>query len=67
MQRRNLNFHLFIILDELEDPHNLGAILRTADATGVHGVIIPKRRAVGLLKQLRKLLLEQLNMYLSPE
>ncbi len=39
---------LFLILDELEDPHNLGSILRTADATGVHGVIIPKRRAVGL-------------------
>ncbi|QTD39864.1 23S rRNA (guanosine(2251)-2'-O)-methyltransferase RlmB [Sporosarcina sp. Te-1] len=38
----------FIILDELEDPHNLGSILRTADATGVHGVIIPKRRSVGL-------------------
>ena len=39
---------LFLILDELEDPHNLGSILRTADASGVHGVIIPKRRAVGL-------------------
>ncbi|MCG3087857.1 23S rRNA (guanosine(2251)-2'-O)-methyltransferase RlmB [Sporosarcina cyprini] len=38
----------FLILDELEDPHNLGSILRTADATGVHGVIIPKRRSVGL-------------------
>lgn len=38
----------FIILDELEDPHNLGSILRTADASGAHGVIIPKRRAVGL-------------------
>ncbi|MEN1968915.1 23S rRNA (guanosine(2251)-2'-O)-methyltransferase RlmB [Lentibacillus sp. N15] len=38
----------FIILDELEDPHNLGSILRTADAAGVHGVIIPKRRSVGL-------------------
>lgn len=38
----------FIILDELEDPHNLGSILRTADATGAHGVIIPKHRAVGL-------------------
>lgn len=37
-----------LILDEIEDPHNLGAILRTANATGVHGVIIPKRRAVGL-------------------
>ncbi|MFD1207071.1 MULTISPECIES: 23S rRNA (guanosine(2251)-2'-O)-methyltransferase RlmB [Sporosarcina] len=38
----------FIILDELEDPHNLGSILRTADAVGAHGVIIPKRRSVGL-------------------
>ena len=38
----------FLILDELEDPHNLGSILRTADATGVHGIIIPKRRSVGL-------------------
>ncbi len=34
-----------IILDEIEDPHNLGSILRTADCTGVHGVIIPKRRS----------------------
>lgn len=39
---------LFLILDELEDPHNLGSILRTADAAGVHGVIIPRRRSVGL-------------------
>ena len=38
----------FLILDELEDPHNLGSIMRTADAIGVHGIIIPKRRAVGL-------------------
>lgn len=38
----------FLILDELEDPHNLGSIMRTADAIGVHGLIIPKRRAVGL-------------------
>jgi 23S rRNA (guanosine2251-2'-O)-methyltransferase len=38
----------FIILDQLEDPHNLGSILRSADATGAHGVIIPKRRSVGL-------------------
>lgn len=37
-----------IICDEITDPHNLGAIIRTADACGVHGVIIPKRRAVGL-------------------
>lgn len=39
----------FILLaDELEDPHNLGAILRTAECAGAHGVIVPKRRAVGL-------------------
>lgn len=44
----------FIILDEIEDPHNLGAILRTADATGAHGVIIPKRRAVGLTQAVAK-------------
>jgi len=37
-----------IILDEIEDPHNLGAIIRTAECTGVHGIIIPKRRSVGL-------------------
>ena len=37
-----------VLLDELEDPHNFGAILRTADAVGVHGVIIPKRRSVSL-------------------
>lgn len=44
----------FIILDELEDPHNLGSILRTADAAGVHGIIIPKRRAVGLTAAVAK-------------
>ena len=38
----------YVVLDGIEDPHNLGAILRTADASGVHGVIIPRRRAVGL-------------------
>lgn len=38
----------FIILDELEDPHNLGSIMRTADAVGAHGIIIPKRRSVSL-------------------
>ena len=37
-----------IVCDELEDPHNLGAILRTAEATGAHGVIIPKRRNASL-------------------
>lgn len=38
----------FILLDEIEDPHNLGAIIRTANQAGAHGVIIPKNRAVGL-------------------
>ena len=37
-----------ILLDGIEDPHNLGAILRTANLSGAHGIIIPKRRAVGL-------------------
>lgn len=37
-----------ILLDEITDPHNLGSILRTANAVGAHGVIIPKRRSVGL-------------------
>ncbi|MGO4539573.1 23S rRNA (guanosine(2251)-2'-O)-methyltransferase RlmB [Paenibacillus sp. YIM B09110] len=37
-----------LVLDEIEDPHNLGSILRTAECTGVHGVIIPKRRSASL-------------------
>jgi 23S rRNA (guanosine2251-2'-O)-methyltransferase len=45
---------LILILDEIEDPHNLGSILRTADCTGVHGVIIPKRRSVGLTAAVAK-------------
>jgi 23S rRNA (guanosine2251-2'-O)-methyltransferase len=44
----------FILLDELEDPHNLGSILRTADAVGAHGIIIPKRRSVGLTATVAK-------------
>src|SRR5699024_11092585 len=43
-----------IILDRLEDPHNLGSILRSADATGAHAVIIPKRRSVGLTSAVSK-------------
>ena len=39
---------LIILCDELTDPHNLGAIIRTAECAGAHGVIIPKRRSVGL-------------------
>lgn len=42
------------ILDEIEDPHNLGAIIRTANLVGAHGVIIPKRRAVGLTATVAK-------------
>ena len=38
----------FVICDELEDPHNLGAVIRTAECAGAHGVIVPKRRSVGL-------------------
>lgn len=38
----------FVLLDNLEDPHNFGSILRTADASGVDGIIIPKHRAVGI-------------------
>ena len=43
-----------MILDGLEDPHNLGSILRTADASGVDGVIIPKRRSVALTQTVAK-------------
>lgn len=45
---------ILIILDEITDPHNLGSIIRTADAVGVHGVIIPKRRSVGLTAAVAK-------------
>jgi 23S rRNA (guanosine2251-2'-O)-methyltransferase len=45
---------LILILDEIEDPHNLGSILRSADCTGVHGVIIPKCRSVGLTATVAK-------------
>ncbi len=45
---------LLIMLDELEDPHNLGAILRTADAVAANGIIIPNRRAVGLTATVAK-------------
>lgn len=43
-----------LLLDEIEDPHNLGAILRTAEGAGVHGVIIPKRRSVALTETVAK-------------
>lgn len=43
-----------VLLDNIEDPHNLGAIIRTANLAGAHGVIIPKRRAVGLTATVAK-------------
>lgn len=43
-----------VILDGVEDPHNLGSILRTSDATGVHGIIIPKRRSASLTATVAK-------------
>ncbi|TGA96855.1 23S rRNA (guanosine(2251)-2'-O)-methyltransferase RlmB [Sporolactobacillus shoreae] len=44
----------FLMLDDIEDPHNLGSILRTADASGCHGVIIPRRHSVGLTSVVAK-------------
>ena len=46
--KNNCKYPLIIMLDGLEDPHNLGAILRTADATSANGIIIPKNRSVSL-------------------
>ncbi|AIQ65748.1 RNA methyltransferase [Paenibacillus stellifer] len=43
-----------LLLDEIEDPHNLGSILRTADCTGVHGVIVPKRRSAQITATVSK-------------
>ena len=45
---------LIVLCDELSDPHNLGAILRTAECAGAHGVIVPKRRSVGLTATVAK-------------
>ena len=45
---------LLVICDELSDPHNLGAIMRSAECAGAHGVIIPKRRSVGLTATVAK-------------
>ena len=46
--REKVEQPLIVVCDELSDPHNLGAVIRTADAAGAHGVIIPKRRSAGL-------------------
>ncbi len=49
------SFPLLIMLDEIEDPHNLGSILRTADVVGADGIIIPERRSVGLTSAIAKI------------
>jgi len=48
LEARRGTYALIVVLDGVEDPHNLGAILRTADGAGVDGVIIPERRAAGV-------------------
>ena len=48
LARASGEYPFIIILDGIEDPHNLGAIMRTAECAGAHGVIIPKRRAAGI-------------------
>ncbi len=45
---------LIVVLDSVQDPHNLGSVLRTAEAVGAHGVVIPKHRAVGLTATVAK-------------
>ena len=52
--RRSQEQPLVVILDGVEDPHNLGAIVRTADAAGAHGVVVRERRAVGLTAGVEK-------------
>lgn len=52
--RSSGNIPFLIMLDHLEDPQNLGAIMRTADAAGVHGLIIPDRRSAGVTAAVRK-------------
>ncbi len=51
---KNIPNPVFLFLDEVQDPHNLGAILRSADATGVDAVIIPKHNSVGINATVRK-------------
>lgn len=52
--KKSQRLPFLVMLDGIEDPHNLGSILRTADVTGVNGVIIPKRRSVGLTSTVAK-------------
>ncbi|HXZ81431.1 MAG TPA: 23S rRNA (guanosine(2251)-2'-O)-methyltransferase RlmB [Terriglobales bacterium] len=48
LEQQRGQYRFLLVLDGVEDPHNLGAIIRTADATGVDGIILPERRAVGV-------------------
>src|SRR5438309_368221 len=48
LEAKRAEYSLIVVLDGVEDPHNLGAILRTADASGVDGVVIPERRAAAV-------------------
>src|SRR5664280_2730776 len=48
IEQRHGEYSFLVVLDGIEDPHNLGALIRTADGAGADGVIIPERRAVGL-------------------
>ena len=54
LQRRRARHALILVLDGVEDPHNLGAILRSADGAGADGVLIPERRAVGVTATVAK-------------
>jgi 23S rRNA (guanosine2251-2'-O)-methyltransferase len=48
LEKKKAEYSFLVVLDGIEDPHNLGALIRTADGAGADGVIIPERRAVGL-------------------
>ena len=53
-QQKRTRAILVLILDGIEDPHNLGSIIRTAETAGVHGIIIPKRRAAAVNSTVNK-------------
>ncbi len=54
MQKERNEDPFVLILDGIEDPHNLGSIIRTAETAGVHGIIIPKRRAASVNSTVNK-------------
>ena len=60
-------YSLVVVLDGIEDPHNLGAILRTADASGADGVVIPERRAAGVTATVTRRPPERANTFRSPK